>query len=47
MRDVEYDTEGEYEYECLQCGDVIVAVSHPGECSDCGGTLRNRGMPYE
>ena len=44
-RDVEY--EGSGEYECLQCGEILTAGGHPGECPECGGGLRNRRTPFE
>jgi predicted nucleic acid-binding Zn ribbon protein len=32
-------------YECPNCGARIDADSHPGECEDCGGELRNISTP--
>jgi rubrerythrin len=46
-RDVHYETDEEYEYECLGCGETTTASRHPGSCPDCGAGLRNRRMPYE
>lgn len=46
-RDPDYDSDDEYRYECLWCGTLVSAVSHPGDCSDCGTAFRNRRMPYE
>lgn len=45
--DVEYEIAATYDYECLRCGDVIAADSHPGDCEDCGASYRNRNMPLE
>lgn len=47
LRDVEYDPEADYEYECLGCSETVRADTHPGECPECGTAMRNRGMPYE
>ncbi|UPV74647.1 rubrerythrin-like domain-containing protein [Halorussus limi] len=46
-RDPEYDADEEYEYECLNCGEVVSAASYPGGCENCGSSMRNRGMPCE
>lgn len=46
-RDVAYDSDAEYEYECLQCSTTVGATSNPGACPDCGAGMRNRRMPYE
>lgn len=46
-RDPSYDPDEEYRYECLRCGAITAADSHPGDCGDCGAGLRNRRMPYE
>ncbi|WP_128476083.1 rubrerythrin-like domain-containing protein [Halorussus pelagicus] len=46
-RDPEYDADEDYEYECLHCGATVSASSHPGDCDDCGRSMRNRRMPYE
>jgi magnesium transporter len=45
--DVGYDPEAASEYECLACGELLVAASHPGSCPQCGATPRNRSMPSE
>jgi len=47
VRDVGYDPDTASEYECLDCGELIVAESHPGSCPQCGSTPRNRSMPCE
>ncbi|MFB6172929.1 MAG: rubrerythrin-like domain-containing protein [Haloarculaceae archaeon] len=47
MRDVESDPDADATYECFECGNVVVDDSPPGECEECGGDLRNRGMPIE
>ena len=46
------DVEGENDpkslskYECLQCGTIVEATSHPGAC-DCGGDFQNRAKSLE
>jgi len=46
------DVEGENspdstsKYECLQCGIIVEAKTHPGEC-DCGGEFHNRAKSLE
>lgn len=45
--DVEYERAATYDYECHNCGDVVAADSHPGDCPDCGTSYRNRNMPVE
>ena len=47
MRDIQMDPEEAHPYECFECGNIIVAKSNPGSCSDCGGEMRNRSMPIE
>lgn len=34
-------------YECLRCGRIVTADSHPGECDRCGGGFQNRAMSLE
>ena len=46
-RDVEYESDADSEYECMECGAIVRADSHPGTCADCGNAMRNRRMPYE
>ena len=47
-QDVEGDTsEIESEYECLQCGLIVEAQTHPGECPECGGDFHNRAKSLE
>lgn len=46
-KDTEDDTsEIESTYECLDCGDMTEAETHPGEC-DCGGEYQNRAKSLE
>ncbi len=46
--DIEHDTtEITSEYECLQCGHLVEARTHPGECSNCGGDFQNRAKSLE
>lgn len=34
-------------YECLKCGKIVEARTHPGECSECGGDFQNRAKSLE
>ena len=45
--DAGYDPELESAYECLDCGQRVIATEHPGHCAACGAELRNTGMPLE
>lgn len=45
--DCGYDASTDTEYECLDCGVIIVADAHPGDCPTCAAALRNRSMPME
>ena len=45
--DIGYAPDTVSEYECLDCGELILAESHPGSCPQCGSTPRNRSMPFE
>ena len=33
-------------YECLQCGTIDVAETHPGNC-ECGGSFQDRAKSLE
>lgn len=33
-------------YECLQCGTIVEAGSHPGTC-ECGGSFQDRAKSLE
>jgi hypothetical protein len=47
-QDIEGDTASiSSEYECLQCGKVVEAQTHPGTCPDCGGDFQNRAKSLE
>ncbi len=47
-QDAEGDTsEIESVYECLQCGNLVKAKSHPGDCPECGGNFQNRAKSLE
>ncbi|WP_207591846.1 rubrerythrin-like domain-containing protein [Halomontanus rarus] len=47
-QDVEGDTsEISSEYECLQCGKIVGAETHPGSCPDCDGEFQNRAKSLE
>ncbi|WP_434803497.1 rubrerythrin-like domain-containing protein [Natranaeroarchaeum aerophilus] len=47
MRDVTQDAGEEMTYECFECGNIVVDPTTVGNCPECGGELRNRGMPIE
>ncbi|QLG63657.1 rubrerythrin-like domain-containing protein [Halorarum salinum] len=47
MFDVPTDEGVESAYECLQCGTIVTADSHPGQCPDCGAEMQNRAMSLE
>lgn len=34
-------------YECLRCGELVTAGSHPGPCPECGGGFQDRAMSLE
>jgi hypothetical protein len=46
--DVEHDNDpaSASTYECLRCGDMVEAKTHPGAC-DCGGEFQNRAKSLE
>ncbi|MFB6132379.1 MAG: rubrerythrin-like domain-containing protein [Halanaeroarchaeum sp.] len=47
-QDVEHDTSGiASSFECLECGNVFTADTHPGECPECGGEVQNRAKSLE
>ena len=47
-QDVEGNTFGmASEYECLRCGKIVRADTHPGECPECGGEFQNRAKSLE
>ncbi|QPV65151.1 rubrerythrin-like domain-containing protein [Halosimplex litoreum] len=46
-QDVADDAETKSTYECLVCGTIVKAESHPGECSECDGEFQNRAMSLE
>ena len=47
MYDAPDDTGTESTYECLQCGTIVTASSHPGSCPECGAEMQNRAMSLE
>lgn len=48
MYDIPTDTITPSEYECLYCGSIVTADTHPGDCLDCGdGGFQNRAMSLE
>lgn len=42
----ENDPESPSEYECLQCGTIVEAKTHPETC-ECGGEFQNRAKSLE
>lgn len=47
MHDLREDPEMESTYECLNCGSLVTAPTHPGDCPDCEGPFQNRAMSLE
>jgi len=47
MYDLDDDPETPSTYECLGCGAIVTAETHPGDCPDCGGAFQNRAMSLE
>ena len=47
MWDVEANRRDESDYECFACGVIVTDSTHPGECPECGGNVRNRSTPLE
>lgn len=47
-QDVEHENNPDTtsKYECLQCGNIEEAASHPGSC-ECGGEYQNRAKSLE
>ncbi|WP_418282618.1 rubrerythrin-like domain-containing protein [Halorubrum sp. DTA98] len=42
------DTGDATPYECFDCATIVDdGDGHPGVCPNCGGTMRNRGLPIE
>ena len=47
-QDVEGDTSAVSSvYECLNCGKIVEAETHPGRCEECGGQVQNRAKSIE
>jgi len=42
----ENDRTSESTYECLACGSIVKAESHPSTC-ECGGDFQNRAKSLE
>lgn len=38
---------GQSVYECLGCGAIVEAETHPLKCEDCGGLFHDRSTPRE
>lgn len=47
MYDVPTDPEVEAKYECLKCGEIVEADSHPVACPECGCAMQNRANSLE
>ena len=47
MHDIADDPDRQSTYECLQCGTIVVADSHPGDCEGCGGVMQDRAKSLE
>jgi rubrerythrin len=46
--DIEHDTSTiASDYECLQCGLIATAETHPETCPKCGGDFQNRAKSLE
>ena len=45
--DAPTESDGESAYECLDCGETVVAETTPVACPVCESALRNRGTPLE
>lgn len=45
-QDLEDDSDEPHTYECLQCGEIVEAETHPGEC-ECGGSFQDRAKSLE
>lgn len=47
-QDVEGDTaDHASKFECLKCGLIVEAETHPGKCPECGGDFQNRAKSLE
>ncbi|CCQ33288.1 rubrerythrin-like domain-containing protein [Halorhabdus tiamatea] len=47
-QDVENDTANvTSKFECMGCGRIVEAETHPGQCSECGGEFQNRAKSLE
>lgn len=47
MHDLADDPDEKKEYECLRCGELILAESHPGTCPECGAGVQGRKKSLE
>lgn len=47
MHDLPEDPDEKNRYECLQCGEIILAESHPIECTECGGGVQSQKKSLE
>jgi hypothetical protein len=42
-----YEIREAYEYECFDCGEMVMAVSNPGSCPEWGTSMRDRPYPVK
>jgi len=47
MMEPEHASDEVDEYECFNCGEIVVAASNPGSCPECAAGMRNRRYPIE
>lgn len=47
MYEIVTDANDGAEYECLNCGHIVVAESHPGDCPECDGGMVGRSVSLE
>ncbi|MFP4626566.1 MAG: rubrerythrin-like domain-containing protein [Natronomonas sp.] len=47
MHDLLEDVTDESTYECLNCGSLVTAPTHPGDCPECSGSFQNQAMSLE
>jgi len=45
--DIDDDLATLSEYECLKCGKIVEAETHPGTCDECGGDYQDRAKSLE
>lgn len=47
MHDAPTNTDADDQYECLECGEIIEADSHPVECPECECGMQKRANSLE